>query len=265
VIPNPYDLPQTFMEGIYAADHGPAVSSTCRALGVVVPHHLVASEDVAAGIRELVPRHVTNILLLTPDHFQRCPTALCTADVTYRTSFGETHSSPEIVQQLLSSPLISENAGLFRDEHGAYAIAPFLAHYLTGVTVTPLAVTTDWSWKAHRKDLLDLVSRVVDDKTAVVVSSDFSHYLPLKSAEAEDASTSAAILADDLEAIASLKNPDQSDCPACLWVLAALAKARGSSGPVILKHTNSAILMKDENAPETTSHFAIAWCTGQSH
>jgi AmmeMemoRadiSam system protein B len=231
---------------------------------VVVPHHLVASEDIAVGIRSLVDQNITNVLLLTPDHFQRCPTALCTADVAYQTLFGETRSSPEIVRKLLASPLVTEDADLFRREHGAYAITPFIAHYLTGVTVTPLAVTTDPSWKTRRQDLLDLVSRVVDGKTAVVVSSDFSHYLPLKSAEAEDASTSAAILENDLDAIASLKNPDQSDCPACLWLMTALAKQRGSAQPTILKHTNSATIMKEENAPETTSHFAIVWCQGQS-
>jgi len=260
VIPDPYDSPQAFMEGIYAAQKRPSVPSACRPFGVVVPHHLTASETAAVGIRALAGQGIKNILLITPDHFNRCPTAFCTADVAYDTQLGRTDASKDIVRSLLASPLVTDDSSLFRDEHGVYAVAPFVAWYLPGVTVTPLAVSMDSPWKAERQELLDIVSRVVDDKTVVVVSSDFSHYLTLKDAEVEDGRTSSTIMSGDLDSIASLKDPDQSDCPACLWLMAALAKRRGASDPTILMHSNSATILHDEHAPQTTSHFAIEWC-----
>ncbi|MFH1077772.1 MAG: AmmeMemoRadiSam system protein B, partial [Patescibacteria group bacterium] len=254
---------QTLMEGLYATEQHPDRAPACRPFGVVVPHHLVASEAIVTGLQELVGQGITDILLVSPGHFDACPTLLCTSNVVFRTAYGETSASPKTVQGLLASPLVTDGADVFQREHGVTAVVPFIAYLLPDVTVTPLLISMTSGWKTRRQDLLDTVSGVIGDTTAIVVSSDFSHYLTLSEADDRDAETAATILSGNLDGIAELQQPDQSDCPACLWLASALAAERDASVPGILMHSNSATILNDETIPETTSHFAMRWCRSE--
>jgi AmmeMemoRadiSam system protein B len=255
---NQYSSPQEFMEGIYLADKLPTEKTSGAIRAVVIPHHLVAAEDTAAGISSLIGQNVRNIILLSPDHFNRCPTAFCTANADYETFFGHLRASPVVLRDLLTSPLVTNAPDLFKNEHGIYAVAPFIAHYLGDVPVTPLAVSVN-NWKINEQAMLTLFQTEANNGSIFVVSSDFSHYLSLPEANKMDALTETAIKNKDLKAIADLNDPSQSDCPACLWLLASLAKQNGFYSPEFLMHTNSAVILKDLRAKETTSHFAILW------
>jgi len=262
VYPNPYDSPQQFMEGFYAADHAmePA-TGTIRAL--IVPHHLTATATLASGMKALAGQHFTKILLLSPDHFSRCETTLCTVNATYQTEFGVVHATTATVDGLLDSPIVSSNPGLFQAEHGIYAVLPYIAHDVPGVEVTPLVISQKTTaWKNDRPKILALLQRVIDPDTVLVVSSDFSHYLPLARASQMDEATLKVLLAADLDGLASLKDPDQSDCPGCLWALGALAQERDFYHPTVVLHTNSATILGEPTIPSTTSHFAIIWKQG---
>jgi AmmeMemoRadiSam system protein B len=256
---NPFDSPQTFMEGIYAADQKMIPPTDNRIRGLIVPHHLVASESIASGIRMLTHQTFKHILLLSPDHYNRCETLLCTVNGEFHTLFGDVYASTSTIETLIMSPHISTNEDLFQNEHGIYDVVPFIAHYLPNVTVTPVVLSQHLPWKSYKDELRDLFRRAVDQDTILVVSSDFSHYLPLKEAEKNDALTIKVITDKDLNGIASLINPDQSDCPGCLWNLAALAQDRGFYNPSVILHTNSVELLNNLNFPTSTSHFSMVW------
>ncbi len=255
---NLYSSPQQFEEGIYAADHRAVGKGTGTIRAVIAPHHLVAAEDDAVALRALAGQNISNIILISPDHYNKCPTALCTANADYETFFGHMRASPTVVKDLVASPLITNAPGLFNNEHGIYAVAPFIVHYLPGAPVTPLVVAIDY-WKTNKDAMLALLQAQAKAGTVFVVSSDFSHYLPYGEAEKMDALTKAVLVSDDLDAIEQLKDPSQSDCPACLWLLASLAKNNNFYHPDFLMHTNSAALLNDLNVKETTSHFAVLW------
>ncbi len=258
---NPYLSLQPFMEGIYAADQKitPPTDRTIR--GLIVPHHLTADETIASGVKMLEGQTFSKILLVSPDHFHHCQTLLCTVNGEYATLFGEVDADQETLAVLLGSPLVTENADLFKTEHGIYAVLPFIAHYFPNVPVTPLVISQDIPWKAKQTELVALLETAIDDQTIVIVSSDFSHYLSLATADEMDARTLDAIMRGDLDAIADLDNADQSDCPNCLWALGSLADARGFYDPEVVLHTNSARILGDLENTSTTSHFAIVWYT----
>ena len=255
---NQYSSPQQFEEGIYAADHRPAEKSAGAIRAVIVPHHLVAAEDDAVAIKALVGQKITNIILISPDHYNKCPTALCTVNGDYETFFGHMRASSAIVKELVASPLVTNAPALFDNEHGIYAVAPLIVHYLPSVPVTPLAISIGY-WKTNKNAMLELLNAEIKEGTVFVVSSDFSHYLPYGEAEKMDALTKAVLVSGDLDSIEELKDPSQSDCPACLWLLASLAKNNNFYHPDFLMHTNSAALLHDFGVKETTSHFAILW------
>ena len=261
VYQNPYDDPQEVMQGIYLADQNfPSTAEIGAVLAprfVIVPHHLTAAETIATGIKALQGQSFKKIALLSPDHFFQCLTLLCTTRGEYQTLFGTVESSSDAVDQLLTSDLVSDAPELFKEEHGIFAVLPFIRYYLPTVEVTPLVYSETLPWKAKREEVLDLLDQVIDEQTILVVSSDFSHYLSLDQADQQDALTESVLLTSDLDGIAQLKNPDQSDCPNCLWLISALAQRRGFGQPQVLLHTNSALILKDPNAESTTSHYAI--------
>src|SRR5687768_15731836 len=220
VFPDPYDDIGPFMKGIYGADRGVEPAPHYRIRGAVVPHHLAASVTMASGVKMLSGQTFKRVLLLAPDHFHRCPTSFCTVDSSSTTSFGRVDAAGETLAALRGSPFVTEQADLFKTEHGIHAVLPFIAHYFPGVPVTPLVLSQRVPWKASRLALLDLIEKAVDDDTLLLVSSDFSHYLPLAAAGEQDELTAKALFAGDLEGLAALANPSQSDCPGCLWLLA---------------------------------------------
>lgn len=256
----PYDSVQQFMEGIYAADQEvdpPAPIYRIRA--TVVPHHLTSSRSMAAGIKVLANQTFKRIILLAPDHFGKCPTQLCTVNGIFETAFGKVRANSDVVDRLAASPHVTVTSDLFQNEHGIHAVLPFIAHYEPAVEVTPIVLSQIHNWKQSKDDLKNILSSVLDDDTILIVSSDFSHYLGLFQADQMDEATMKAISGKNLNGIAALKNPAQSDCPGCLWLLGSIADDQGFYNPSVLFHTNSARILSDPTVRETTSHFAMAW------
>ncbi|MEK7137128.1 MAG: AmmeMemoRadiSam system protein B [Patescibacteria group bacterium] len=246
-------------QGLYDAAQLPPRGRTPPVPLVIVPHHLTAAVTIAAGIQSVQPEKPSSVLLLSPDHFDACPTLLCTGNIRFQSTFGTTEPDAGVLNVLRASPLVSEQSAMFRREHGMHAIVPFIAHLNHGTRVTPLTIAIRPDWKAQREALLALIRRAMEQNVTLVISSDFSHYLPLREADAEDEKTAKVLFSRDFDGIARLENPAQSDCPACLWLAAKIADARNAYNPSILLHTNSARLLQEESSPSTTSHFSIAF------
>lgn len=260
-----YDIPlgegtvRQIREGIEAADASVEVPSGREIRGAIVPHHLTASATIAAGSRMLRGQAARRIVLLSPDHFGKCPTLLCTTTGTFHVAEESVRTDDKAVQTLLWHRIVTHEPMLFRAEHGITAVLPFLIHDLPGVPVVPIVIDTDFRWRGQADALLPALEDIVDSETIVVVSSDFSHYLRLGPADQKDEATAEALFAKDFQGIASLENPAQSDCPACLWLLARIADAQGFYNPSVVRHTNSARILNQPNAAETTSHFAMVF------
>ncbi len=257
---NLYDSPQQFMFGIYNANKNVSPPADYRIRAVIVPHHITATTAIASGIRMLQNQSFSNIILVSPDHFNHCAKIFCTINARYSTLFGDVRSSPDTVKSLLASSLAGEDAGLFENEHGIYSVLPYIANYFPRVTVTPIALSQYLSWDTfHKEEFLRLLRDVINEDTILMISSDFSHYLSYDEAEQMDEETARVIFSKDLEGIVQLKNPEQSDCPNCLWLLAALADERGFYNPSVVLHTNSATILEEPDVSRTTSHFSMVW------
>lgn len=252
------DLQMT-MDGLYEAEKITESGSTPKVPVLIVPHHLTAAITIAAGIQSLIAENPASILLLSPDHFNKCLNILCTGSAQFENPLGETSFDERIMRTLKDSSLVSSDVELFRREHGITAVIPFIAKLLPDAKVTPIVISTSPAWRGRKNELLDLFKKITKEDVTLVVSSDFSHYLPLKPSDEADERTAEALFSKNYEAIETLDNPSQSDCPACLWLAANIADERNAYNPSVLLHTNSARLLNDESVKETTSHFAIAF------
>lgn len=256
--PLPSNSLQQIMQGIYDADKNVTVPDRTIP-GVIVPHHLTASQGIASGIRILINQKPKTILVISPDHFTKCPTLICTTRGTFTTLLGSVKTDDKLVNALSHSSLVTLDRSLFDTEHGIGAVTPFIKHYLPDATIVPVVLSQKIGWYEQRETMVKTLQGIFDQADAIVVSSDFSHYLPLSQADQMDEQTAEVLFAGDLQGIAQLKNTDQSDCPNCLWAFANIAKNNDFFNPSVLLHTNSARILQDESVKETTSHFAIAW------
>jgi poly-gamma-glutamate synthesis protein (capsule biosynthesis protein) len=243
--------------GIVAADRDPTPVGGVRA--AVVPHHAVAAKSIALGVKTVASSSPTIVVVISPDHFGRCPTMLCTTKGSFTTFFGDALIDDDIVADLEKSALVQPSQ-LFIWEHGIYTIVPFIKHYLPDAKIVPIVVSQKSRGSVEiRDEILALLEPLLKQNgVALVISSDFSHYLPLSETQEEDRKTQASFCSANSEELLHLENPSQSDCPLCLWVLEQEAERLSFWNPVLLAHTNSAELLHDGSAKEITSHFAFA-------
>lgn len=252
-----YNLDLQIVDGITKAEkHAPPSSSTQR---VIVPHHSIASEAIALGIRSLASSSPQTVLVISPDHFDQCLTELCTTSGSFETFFGKADVSEKHVQKLLRHPGVTLSPFLFKEEHGIYTIVPFIKHYLPEAHIVPIVLSQKMtgSRKAREKILAAIESLLEEESVALVFSTDFSHYLPLDESNEKDRETRKVFCSGNTEEILKLNNADHSDCPLCLWLAAKEAQTHDYWNPEIIWHSNSVDLLKDSSLQETTSHFVI--------
>lgn len=253
------ELDLAVVGGIVSADKHAPVASSGAARAVVAPHHLVAAEAIALGIKALAPSSPRVMVILSPDHFGKCPKLLCTTEGSFRTFFGDVSVAHKEVAMLLSRTDLVASSDLFTNEHGIYGVIPFIKHYMPEAMVVPIVVSQQGKGDARsRAEVVSLLGQLMQQNdVALVVSSDFSHYLPLPHANANDQNTRKVFCAGSDKEILELNNPRQSDCPLCLWVAVQEAKRYGFWNPAMIWHSNSAALLHNMSAQETTSHFAF--------
>lgn len=250
------------VSGITSLERSSRPLDTHKGRIVVVPHHLVAHEVIAEGIARIAKTQpqARRFIVLSPDHYKRCPEFACTSYGSFGTFFGDIPIDAPSVQRLLTSGVFAQS-DLFSKEHGIYSVVPFIRHYVPEASVIPVVVSIDESkLSAQRIALASILeSLLLDTRTVLVLSTDFSHYLPLLDAQMMDLDTQTALCARRLEYIKRLRNPQQSDCPTCLWLATTLAAGHETPHPYFFAHTNSATLLNDSTVKETTSHFGIMY------
>ena len=236
-------------EGIVAPDPAPSA--------LVVPHHLLVADLIAAGLRLGIASRPDRILLISPDHFNESPRPFATASRGFATVLGPVPADPALAAALLAHPDLVADSCLFHAEHGVRALLPFLARLYPGVPVTPLSVANgsalrDWAAMA------EVLAPLVGPGTLMIQSSDFSHYLPQHLARQRDQQVLNLLSAGDLAGIARLSQPGHVDSVGALWLTATLqARVRGAV-PVVAANRNQQELSTDFVA-ETTSYMVILY------
>ena len=251
-------LDLAILDGIVGAEKESTQKSEENIKAVVVPHHLITPKSIALGIKALASSTPRVIIIISPDHYALCPKLLCTTKGSYESFFGKTIISESDVAQLEKSPLVADSE-LFDMEHGIYSIVPFIKHYIPDAQIIPIAISQKGrGTEKERVEIIRLLKPLLARKdVSLVISSDFSHYLPLAESKIMDKKTQKSFCSGNSQEILTLNNPSQSDCPLCLWILEQQAKELGFWNPEMISHTNSADLLRDASIKETTSHFVF--------
>ncbi len=225
--------------------------------GLTLPHHALALDLIAGGLALARGGDYERIVLVSPDHFRRVEKAGAVAMRDFHTVLGPVPTDLEASAQLAESPLVSVSS-LASHEHGFRAILPLLAEWFPGVPVVTLAVgirTTPEEWRA----LADALEPIVTDRTLLIQSTDYSHYLDPKEARARDAETLAFLSVGDPDTVTSLSQPDHLDSKAAQWIQMSLQARRGARGAVVNNRNSVHYAAPGEIVRETTSYLTLVW------
>ena len=243
---------RALIDAAIAAEAG-AAPSIEGVTGITVPHHLLAPDLIARGFWAAAGGAYDRIILIGPDHFEAVAGRFATSPEDVATIYGPLTTDADAVAALLDQSDLFEPGSVWGD-HALYALSPFVEHFFPGAEVVPILAaidTTPEDWIAVAEALAPLV----DARTLVVQSTDFSHYLPVSLAALRDGETLATITAGDVGGLVGLRQPDHLDSRTAMAVQMLLQDRIGAH-PVILANRNSAEYGVGE---ETTSYMVAAW------
>lgn len=226
-----------------------------RINGITLPHHLLAADLIGSGLALLREQQYERIILLSPDHFRRGTTAVSVPERDFFTCFGAVPIDRAGVNVLLRTPQVSVS-NLFSHEHGVQALLPFIAHYFPKVPVLPLALRTSSS----RKDwdaLAEALRPLLTEKTLVIQSTDFSHYLTWDNAVARDSETLRVLASGRPDLVERLHQPRHLDSRAAQYMQMKLQAEVYHALPTVIANSNSSQYLPagDPALTETTSYI----------
>lgn len=229
-----YADPALFARALAKATQPPLAQ---RITGLTVPHHLLAVDLLAGAFARLRDKDYRRIVILCPDHYTRSLTPFAVAERDFATCLGPVATDTEAVAALLACPLVTAS-NLFSQEHGIHALTPFLARFFPRARLVAVAIrktATPAQWDRLAEALVPLL----DDKTLLVQSTDFSHYLTPAQAARKDQETLRRLADPDPAGLVGLDQPRHVDCRAALYLQRTLQQRVYRAAPTTVANRNS--------------------------
>ncbi len=150
---------------------------------VVVPHagYAYSGPCAAAGAKAIAARtSLGRVVVLGFAHRVGMPgrASVPARESAFRSPLGETPLDTEAIGALLENPLFVDNPATRRGENSVEMQLPLLQVALAGRDWKLVPVTLGQFDDAGRRQVAAALEKLMDDRTALVVSSDFTHYGP---------------------------------------------------------------------------------------
>ncbi|MGV2975777.1 AmmeMemoRadiSam system protein B [Roseibium alexandrii] len=239
----------------------PATMPPDSVTGIIVPHHLLAPDLIARGVWAASGRSVKRIILMAPDHFRLSPERFSTSRHPFAPTYAPLYVANSAIDHLLQHDDLVHQVETLDHEHGLTAVVPFLEHVFPDAELMPLIAgnaTTPLQWQ----QMAGILKPLLDQDTLLVLSADFSHYLPLSQAVLRDQESLSIIAGRDPAHVADLVQPAHTDTKAALAIQLELQKEFFDSSPTILANRSSV----DYGGPDdnTTTYITAAFVSKPS-
>ncbi len=167
---------------------------------VIAPHAgYIYSGPIAAeafaGLEGL-KNNIRRLVVIGPAHFVRFAGIAAPAATTFRTPLGDVPLDTAAIAEIADLPQVVIDDQPHAPEHALEVELPFLQAVFGAVPVVPLVVGS-----ARAEEVAEVLHRLWNAMTLVVVSSDLSHYHDYETARRRDMATAEAIECLDEKAI----------------------------------------------------------------
>lgn len=224
-----------------------------KVIGGIIPHHLVAAPLISGFFDGIKNQQIETVILISPNHYQVGPYRITTSLATWTTIFGDLETDPTKVENLVADKTASVYEEMFENEHGIYGLTPFIKKTFPNAKLVPIAITGGTT-KEFCDQLAESLVKIIDEKTLVLVSSDFSHYLSSDEADKHDQITVSAIQAFATDQVFHLDHTKNTDSPESIYTLLKIMQLKNATQFNLLANTNSAKLTRELDTPSTTSY-----------
>lgn len=223
-----------------------------RAVSFITPHHLLARDLVEKIFQEFSRinknKSIERIILISPNHFNLAHAPVVIPPIKEKNiNIDETG----ITKLLAENSLFERENTVQEKDHGIDNILPYIAKYFSGVEVVPLLIRDDISPEKTNK-ISAIITESFGEKTIIILSADFSHYIGTAASKMHDQRSIEAISNLDKEKIDNL----DIDCRGGLEILANYSQSRGYSQFNLVGNSSSSEIIGRDMADENTSYIA---------
>lgn len=147
-----------------------------KPLAVISPHagFRYSGQVAAYSFKVLAAAKPERVIILAPSHYVAMRSVSIAPVSAYRTPLGDVPLDRVACDKLLDNPLVVSNPAAHAREHSLQNLLPFLQRTLGEFKIVPLVVgqLRDEDYEKLAASLRPLL----DEHTAIAVSSDFTHY-----------------------------------------------------------------------------------------
>ncbi len=214
--------------------------------GIVSPHagYVYSGKTAAYAYNLLKDKSYKTVIVISPSHAEYFPGISIFDGDAYETPLGIVEIDKELADRLIeNSKTIFRSIQGHRQEHALEVQIPFLQSVLKDFKIIPI-VMGDQS-KMFVDELAEKISKIVNDQTLVVASSDMSHFYSSEDADRLDSVVEKRI--NDFDYDQLLKDLDNHNCEACGGgPIAAMMKAAS------LKNINKSFVLNRSDSGDIT-------------
>ena len=220
--------------------------SFSKIFGIVSPHagYIYSGKTAAYAYNLLKEKAYKTVIIISPSHAEYFSGISIYDGDAYETPLGVVEIDNEKTERLIeNSKVIFKGIQGHRREHALEVQIPFLQSVLKNFKIVPIVMGDQG--RIFVDELAEKISKVVDDQTLVVASSDMSHFYSSEEADRLDSVVEKRINDFDFENL--LIDLDNRKCEAC------------GGGPIVsmmkaasLKNINKSLVINRSDSGDVT-------------
>jgi len=156
--------------------------STLSVRGVILPHHNIVGEYIDEMYKDIASRKIERVIVISTNHFNVGGDYI----LTDTNLASEVNLDLDLMNYLDEKKALSIEHGTFNNEHGIKVHTARIDGAFPNAKVLPIIIKWQTSEKNLNKLIRTILEKVDMDKTLVVASIDFSHYVKEETALLND-------------------------------------------------------------------------------
>jgi MEMO1 family protein len=147
-------------------------------IALILPHagYVYSGQTAAYGVKEILGKKYSRVVILGPSHQHHMKNMVCVPQniKAFKTPLGTVPLDEKFIDKLKKYPEVKANDPIQVHEHSVQIELPLLQYALKEFNLVPIVVG-QLDINTVQK-IGDILSSLIDDKTLVIASSDFTHY-----------------------------------------------------------------------------------------
>lgn len=221
-----------------------------KIFGIIAPHagYIYSGKTAAFVYNLLKDKNYKTVIVISPSHAEYFPGISIYDGEAYETPLGLVEIDQQMVNKLVeNSKIIFRGIQGHRKEHALEVQIPFLQSVLKEFKIVPI-VMGDQS-KMFVDELAEKISKIVDDETLVVASSDMSHFYSSDEADRLDSVVEKRINDFDFDQL--LLDLDDHECEACgggpIVAMMKAASLKSITNSLVINRSDSSDITGDKS------------------